>query len=80
MEEEPEEAVSQKSSGTFLSGLSDCSNLTFRKVQRFWESNSAAHKEVSVTFIEVMFSMFELPCTPNIVFYRSVQCWQLLLK
>lgn len=51
MEEEPEEAVSQRSSGTFLSGLSDCSNLTFRKVQRFWESNSAAHKEVGITFM-----------------------------
>lgn len=42
--EEP--ALTEKTSGTFLSGLSDCSNLTFRKVQRYWESNSAAHKEV----------------------------------
>lgn len=46
MEEEPDEKFSERTSGTFLSGLSDCSNLTFRKVQRFWESNSAAHKEV----------------------------------
>lgn len=46
MEEEANEAVSERTSGTFLSGLSDCSNLTFRKVQRYWESNSAAHKEV----------------------------------
>uniref|UniRef100_A0A672PW52 Uncharacterized protein n=1 Tax=Sinocyclocheilus grahami TaxID=75366 RepID=A0A672PW52_SINGR len=38
--------LTEKTSGTFLSGLSDCSNLTFRKVQRYWESNSAAHKEV----------------------------------
>lgn len=49
MDEEPEEAFSDRTSGTFLSGLSDCSNLTFRKVQRYWESNSAAHKEVSFT-------------------------------
>lgn len=49
MEEEPDEALSQRTSGTFLSGLSDCSNLTFRKVQRYWESNSAAHKEVGIT-------------------------------
>lgn len=49
MEEEPDE-MSQRTSGTFLSGLSDCSNLTFRKVQRFWESNSAAHKEVCTVF------------------------------
>lgn len=48
MEEEPNEAFSEKTSGTFLSGLSDCSNLTFRKVQRYWESNSATHKEVGV--------------------------------
>lgn len=40
------EAATEKSSGTFLSGLSDCTNATFSKVQRFWESNSAAHKEV----------------------------------
>lgn len=46
MEDEPDIAFSERTSGTFLSGLSDCSNLTFRKVQRFWESNSAAHKEV----------------------------------
>lgn len=49
MEEEPDQAFSEKTSGTFLSGLSDCSNLTFRKVQRYWESNSAAHKEVGIT-------------------------------
>lgn len=45
-EEEQIEGFSDRTSGTFLSGLSDCSNLTFRKVQRYWESNSAAHKEV----------------------------------
>lgn len=46
MEEEEAPALTEKSSGTFLSGLSDCTNVTFSKVQRFWESNSAAHKEV----------------------------------
>ena len=45
-EEEVTPAFTEKSSGTFLSGLSDCTNVTFSKVQRFWESNSAAHKEV----------------------------------
>ncbi len=45
-----DQALTEKSSGTFLSGLSDCSNLTFRKVQRYWESNSAAHKEVCKSF------------------------------
>lgn len=45
-EDSAEEAATEKSSGTFLSGLSDCTNITFSKVQRFWESNSAAHKEV----------------------------------
>lgn len=43
-----EAALTERTSGTFLSGLSDCSNLTFRKVQRYWDSNSAAHKEVCV--------------------------------
>lgn len=45
-EEEDGEAATERSSGTFLSGLSDCTNVTFSKVQRFWESSSAAHKEV----------------------------------
>ncbi|KAM9727475.1 RRP12-like protein [Menidia menidia] len=53
MEEEPDEMQSERTSGTFLSGLSDCSNLTFRKVQRFWESNSAAHKEICAVLAAV---------------------------
>ncbi|KAM7408776.1 hypothetical protein PAMA_002481 [Pampus argenteus] len=53
MEEEPDQALSDRTSGTFLSGLSDCSNLTFRKVQRFWESNSAAHKEICAVLAAV---------------------------
>ncbi|KAH0623825.1 hypothetical protein JD844_006974 [Phrynosoma platyrhinos] len=40
-----ETAKTHKSSATFLSGLTDCTNLTFSRVQRLWESNSAAHKE-----------------------------------
>ncbi|XP_076800293.1 RRP12-like protein [Clavelina lepadiformis] len=32
--------------GTFLSGLSDCTNATFGKIQRYWLNNSAKHKEV----------------------------------
>uniref|UniRef100_A0A672G7J4 Uncharacterized protein n=1 Tax=Salarias fasciatus TaxID=181472 RepID=A0A672G7J4_SALFA len=53
MEEDPDEMLSEKTSGTFLSGLSDCSNLTFRKVQRFWQSNSAAHKEICAVLAAV---------------------------
>ncbi|KAM9808735.1 RRP12-like protein [Syngnathus typhle] len=53
MVDEPDQAVSERTSGTFLSGLSDCSNLTFRKVQRFWESNSAAHKEICAVLAAV---------------------------
>uniref|UniRef100_A0A2I3HVC1 Ribosomal RNA processing 12 homolog n=1 Tax=Nomascus leucogenys TaxID=61853 RepID=A0A2I3HVC1_NOMLE len=53
MEEEAELAVTEKSSGTFLSGLSDCTNVTFSKVQRFWESNSAAHKEICAVLAAV---------------------------
>uniref|UniRef100_A0AAQ5YAN6 Ribosomal RNA-processing protein 12-like conserved domain-containing protein n=1 Tax=Amphiprion ocellaris TaxID=80972 RepID=A0AAQ5YAN6_AMPOC len=53
MEEDPDEMLSERTSGTFLSGLSDCSNLTFRKVQRFWESNSAAHKEICAVLAAV---------------------------
>ncbi|XP_009877475.1 PREDICTED: RRP12-like protein, partial [Apaloderma vittatum] len=47
------EAATEKSSGTFLSGLSDCTNITFSKVQRFWESNSAAHKEICAVLAAV---------------------------
>ncbi|XP_061545527.1 LOW QUALITY PROTEIN: RRP12-like protein [Phycodurus eques] len=53
MEDEPDQALSDRTSGTFLSGLSDCSNLTFKKVQRFWESNSAAHKEICAVLAAV---------------------------
>ncbi|XP_012590444.1 PREDICTED: RRP12-like protein [Condylura cristata] len=49
MDEEVTPALTEQSSGTFLSGLSDCTNVTFSKVQRFWESNSAAHKEYWLT-------------------------------
>lgn len=52
-EEEQIEGFSDRTSGTFLSGLSDCSNLTFRKVQRYWESNSAAHKEICAVLAAV---------------------------
>lgn len=50
---EEAEALTAKTSGTFLSGLSDCSNLTFRKVQRYWESNSATHKEICAVLAAV---------------------------
>ncbi|XP_077469171.1 RRP12-like protein [Stigmatopora argus] len=50
---EEDQALSYRTSGTFLSGLSDCSNLTFKKVQRFWESNSAAHKEICAVLAAV---------------------------
>ncbi|NXG17389.1 RRP12 protein, partial [Grallaria varia] len=52
-EDEAAEAATEKSSGTFLSGLSDCTNITFSKVQRFWESNSAAHKEICAVLAAV---------------------------
>ncbi|NWI91526.1 RRP12 protein, partial [Pitta sordida] len=48
-----EDNATEKSSGTFLSGLSDCTNVTFSKVQRFWESNSAAHKEICAVLAAV---------------------------
>ncbi|XP_073485075.1 RRP12-like protein [Aquarana catesbeiana] len=51
--EEEEMAVTERSGATFLSGLSDCTNLTFNKVQRFWESNSAAHKEICAVLAAV---------------------------
>uniref|UniRef100_A0A8C5ATW7 Ribosomal RNA processing 12 homolog n=1 Tax=Gadus morhua TaxID=8049 RepID=A0A8C5ATW7_GADMO len=53
MEEDDELAFTEKTSGTFLSGLSDCSNLTFSKVQRYWESNSAPHKEICAVLAAV---------------------------
>ncbi|XP_071604607.1 RRP12-like protein isoform X3 [Heliangelus exortis] len=52
-EDDALEAATEKSSGTFLSGLSDCTNATFSKVQRFWESNSAAHKEICAVLAAV---------------------------
>ncbi|GAB0192129.1 RRP12-like protein [Grus japonensis] len=52
-EDDAGEVATEKSSGTFLSGLSDCTNVTFSKVQRFWESNSAAHKEICAVLAAV---------------------------
>ncbi|XP_010972684.3 RRP12-like protein [Camelus dromedarius] len=51
--EEVAPVLTEKSAGTFLSGLSDCTNVTFSKVQRFWESNSAAHKEICAVLAAV---------------------------
>ncbi|XP_052468820.1 RRP12-like protein isoform X1 [Carassius gibelio] len=48
-----DQALTEKTSGTCLSGLSDCSNLTFRKVKRYWESNSASHKEICAVLAAV---------------------------
>uniref|UniRef100_A0A6J0V438 RRP12-like protein n=1 Tax=Pogona vitticeps TaxID=103695 RepID=A0A6J0V438_9SAUR len=48
-----ETAKTHKSTATFLSGLTDCTNLTFSKVQRLWESNSAAHKEICAVLAAV---------------------------
>ncbi|ELK00871.1 RRP12-like protein [Pteropus alecto] len=53
VEEEDAPALTEKSSATFLSGLSDCTNVTFSKVQRFWDSNSAAHKEICAVLAAV---------------------------
>ncbi|KAG9484706.1 RRP12-like protein isoform X2 [Eleutherodactylus coqui] len=53
MEEDAEMAVTEKSGATFLSGLTDCTNVTFGKVQRYWESNSAAHKEICAVLAAV---------------------------
>ncbi|XP_051837739.1 RRP12-like protein [Antechinus flavipes] len=53
MEDQAGSTRSEKSSATFLSGLSDCTNITFSKVQRFWESNSAAHKEICAVLAAV---------------------------
>ncbi|XP_069467683.1 RRP12-like protein [Ambystoma mexicanum] len=51
--EENEMAITEKSGATFLSGLTDCTNVTFNKVQRFWESNSAEHKEICAVLAAV---------------------------
>ncbi|XP_075699158.1 RRP12-like protein [Rhinoderma darwinii] len=51
--EDAEMAATEKSGATYLSGLSDCTNVTFGKVQRYWESNSAAHKEICAVLAAV---------------------------
>ncbi|XP_033098395.1 RRP12-like protein isoform X2 [Anneissia japonica] len=39
--------------GTFMSGLSDCTNPTFDRVKRYWDSQSASHKEVCAVLAAV---------------------------
>lgn len=53
VDEEVGPSLTERSAASFLSGLSDCTNITFSKVQRFWESNSAAHKEICAVLAAV---------------------------
>ncbi|KAM6186430.1 RRP12-like protein isoform 2-T2 [Rhynchocyon petersi] len=90
MDEEVELAVTEKSSGTFLSGLSDCTNITFSKVQRFWESNSAAHKEICAVLAAVTevirsqggketeteyFAALVLSCLATLLRKQNLEAW-----
>uniref|UniRef100_A0A5F9D0Z9 Ribosomal RNA processing 12 homolog n=1 Tax=Oryctolagus cuniculus TaxID=9986 RepID=A0A5F9D0Z9_RABIT len=90
MEEEGELAVTEKSSGTFLSGLSDCTNVTFSKVQRFWESSSAAHKEICAVLAAVTevirsqggketeteyFAALVLSCLATLLRKQNLEAW-----
>ncbi|XP_044772502.1 RRP12-like protein isoform X2 [Neomonachus schauinslandi] len=90
MEEEVASALTEKSSGTFLSGLSDCTNVTFSKVQRFWESNSAAHKEICAVLAAVTevirsqggketeteyFAALVLSCLATVLRKQDLEAW-----
>uniref|UniRef100_A0A5F5PUI1 Ribosomal RNA processing 12 homolog n=1 Tax=Equus caballus TaxID=9796 RepID=A0A5F5PUI1_HORSE len=90
MEEEGAPALTEKSSGTFLSGLSDCTNVTFSKVQRFWESNSAAHKEICAVLAAVTevirsqggketeteyFAALVLSCLATLLRKQNLEAW-----
>ncbi|XP_077992398.1 RRP12-like protein [Glandiceps talaboti] len=44
---------SDKTYGTFMSGLSDCTNPTFDRVKTFWDNNSASHKEICAVLAAV---------------------------
>nr|XP_032825258.1 RRP12-like protein [Petromyzon marinus] len=48
-----QDAASERTAGTFLSGLSDITNATFGRVQRYWQSSSAAHKEICAVLAAV---------------------------
>ena len=41
-----ERSESAETFATFLSGVSDCTNVTFRRIQKYWLSNSSEYKEV----------------------------------
>ncbi|XP_040848312.1 RRP12-like protein isoform X2 [Ochotona curzoniae] len=90
MEEEAELAATERSSATFLSGLSDCTNVTFSKVQRFWESNSAAHKEICAVLAAVTevirsqggketeteyFAALVLSCLATLLRKQNLEAW-----
>lgn len=55
--------------GTALSGLSDCTNMTFGKVQQFWRDGSAKHKEVNL----VDSKYIAVPAKPNNLLYVPVK-------
>lgn len=46
-------SVGGETYGTFLSGVTDCSQPAFNKVKRYWESSSAGHKEICAVLAAV---------------------------
>eukprot|EP00057_Strongylocentrotus_purpuratus_P028949 XP_011683423.1 PREDICTED: RRP12-like protein isoform X1 [Strongylocentrotus purpuratus] len=46
-------SVGGETYGTFLSGVTDCSQPAFDRVKRYWESNSASHKEICAVLAAV---------------------------
>ncbi|XP_071507435.1 RRP12-like protein [Diadema antillarum] len=46
-------SVGGETYGTFLSGVTDCSQPAFNRVRRYWESSSASHKEICAVLAAV---------------------------
>ncbi|XP_063963855.1 RRP12-like protein [Lytechinus pictus] len=46
-------SVGGETYGTFLSGVTDCSQPAFNRVKRYWESSSASHKEICAVLAAV---------------------------
>ena len=49
--------VSAATFKTFVSGVSDCTNMTFNKVKKHWEQNASKHKVSYGIFIQSFLSM-----------------------
>lgn len=71
-------SVGAKTFNTWATNYTECTNVTFNKVHRYWSSNSALHKEVSeiqsVKIFKVIFSLMQILLCGNRKYFGQSIC------